>query len=230
MKSKQSKIIVISLGGSLIAPDQIDVKYLKSFRKLIIAWVKRGYRFCIITGGGKTNKRYNQAARQVAQVNAVDLDWIGIASTWLHAHLLRGIFNKLAHPVLFTNPAKPPKFTRPILLGGGYLPGHSSDVDAVLVAKALRVSTVINLSDINYVYDKDPDKYPKAKTVKKISWQEYLKIIPKKWKPRLNSPFDPEASRLAEKNNISVFIIKGQRLSELKKALSGKAIRGTVIK
>ncbi|MFH1088227.1 MAG: UMP kinase [Patescibacteria group bacterium] len=230
MNNKQSKTIVISLGGSLIAPDGVDVKYLKQFKKTVLTRVKQGYRFCIITGGGKMNKRYNQAAKQISKIMLEDLDWIGIACTWLHAHLLRSIFGKQAHPRLYDNPAKLPIFTRPILLGGGYRPGHSSDVDAVLVAKTLKVSTVINLSDIDHVYDKDPDKYPKAKPFKQISWSEYLKIIPKKWKPRLNSPFDPEASRLAKNNNISVFIIKGQRLSELGKALSGKTFQGTIIK
>ncbi|MFH0853521.1 MAG: UMP kinase [bacterium] len=229
MKKNLNKLFVISLGGSLIAPDEIDVKYLKNFKKVILAWVRRGYRFCIITGGGKTNKRYNMAAREITKIAPVDLDWIGIAATKLHAHLLRSIFGKWAHPVLYDNPEKPPKFVKPILFGGGYQPGHSSDVDAVLIAKALGIKTVINLSDIDHVYDKDPDRFPEAKPIKQINWSDYFKIIPKKWKPRLNSPFDPKASRLAKNNNISVYIIKGQRLSELKKALSGRAFRGTVI-
>ena len=39
------EIIVISLGGSLIVPDEIDWKFLKAFRKLIINQIRKNKRF-----------------------------------------------------------------------------------------------------------------------------------------------------------------------------------------
>ena len=67
---------VISLGGSLIAPEGgIDWKFLKKFRQLIMAAVKRGNRFVIITGGGITARSYQAAAAKVIRLTRDDRDW-----------------------------------------------------------------------------------------------------------------------------------------------------------
>ena len=47
------KLFVISLGGSLINGGEVDVKFLKDFRRLIIKQTKKGHRFILICGGGK---------------------------------------------------------------------------------------------------------------------------------------------------------------------------------
>lgn len=220
---------ILSLGGSLIVPDEIDVAFLKKFRQMILTFVRRGHRFVIITGGGKTNKRYNEAARMIAKAQPVDLDWIGIATTKVHAQLLRSIFGDYAHKTLIDNPEKPPKMTRPILLGGGYVPGHSTDMDAVQMAIALGAQRILNLSDISHVYTKDPKVYKDAQALREVTWQHYRKIIPKKWTPRLSSPFDPRASALAQKHGLEVDILQGKRLDEVKRALLGKSFQGTRI-
>lgn len=48
--------IIISLGGSLIVPDQIDTNFLKDFKTLVLSNVAKGKKFVIITGGGKTKQ------------------------------------------------------------------------------------------------------------------------------------------------------------------------------
>ena len=58
------KIVVISLGGSIIAPPEgIDIKFLQNFKKLILSFVKKGMRFIIVCGGGSTARRYQAAAK-----------------------------------------------------------------------------------------------------------------------------------------------------------------------
>ena len=45
--------LVLSVGGSLVVPGGgIDAKFLKGFKKLIEAQVKKGWRFVIVVGGG----------------------------------------------------------------------------------------------------------------------------------------------------------------------------------
>ena len=56
---------VISLGGSLIVPDQIDVQFLKGFRNLILSQVKKGNRFIIICGGGRIARNYFTALQKI---------------------------------------------------------------------------------------------------------------------------------------------------------------------
>ena len=90
--------IIISLGGSLIAPPEgIDAAFLKKFKAMIARRVAKGDRFVLICGGGATARRYQAAARAVGQLSREDVDWIGIHATRLNAHLLRTVFKKLAH-------------------------------------------------------------------------------------------------------------------------------------
>ncbi|NTU99420.1 UMP kinase, partial [Candidatus Falkowbacteria bacterium] len=87
-----NNITIISLGGSLIVPDQIDTAFLKAFKKLLESRIKEGERFILISGGGRTARNYQQAAKSVAKLHDDDVDWLGIHATRINAHLLRTIF------------------------------------------------------------------------------------------------------------------------------------------
>src|SRR5438128_1378415 len=118
---------IVSLGGSLIVPDEVDVNFLGQFKQLIEQRIKSGDKFVIITGGGRTSRRYSEAAKKLGDLDADDLDWLGIHSTRLNAHLMRTIFRKLAHPRIITNPTKPESAREPIIVAAGYRPGWSTD-------------------------------------------------------------------------------------------------------
>lgn len=226
------KTIVISLGGSLIVPDEIDWKFLKQFKKIIETEIKRGFHFIIVTGGGKTCRKYQAAAKKITKLESNDVDWIGIHSSRLNAHLIRTIFRNHAHPIINTNPYDLEGFLKtkePILVAAGYRPGNSTDYISVLLAKNFAVKKIINLSNIDYVYNKDPRKFKNAKKIKEISWPEFQKIVGDKWDPGLNAPFDPVASRIAAKEKMEVVILNGRKLSNFKKYLNGEKFVGTTI-
>lgn len=222
--------IVMSLGGSLIAPDGLDVNFLKKFRRLILNYIKKGNRVILICGGGNTCRHYDKAALAVnPKVKNRDLDWIGIATTKLNAELVSAIFGDYAMEGILANPSKIVKTNKRILVGAGYLPGSSSDKDAVLAAKAFGAATVINLSNITYVYNKDPRKFKDAKPQPKLVWKEFLKIVGNKYIPGAHWPFDPVASRLAAKSGMKLVIMKGSDLANLNNYLIGRNFQGTVI-
>ena len=90
-----SETIIISVGGSLIVPDQIDTGFLSNFKKLIESEIKEnGRSFVIICGGGKTCRRYQDAARTLSDAGDEEIDELGITSIKLNAHLLKLIFNR----------------------------------------------------------------------------------------------------------------------------------------
>lgn len=223
------KLSVISLGGSLIFPKAINVKFLKNFKRLILSRVKAGERFIIITGGGRLCREYNTALKKAGNPSPEDLDWMGINVTWTNAKLIQLLFGKFAQPQIATNPERVTAFTRPILVGGGWKPGRSSDGATVKYATVFGARTVVNLSNIDYVYDKDPKKFPKAKKIESINWQDFRKIIGGKWDPGANLPFDPTAAKFAQQHGLKVIIAKGTDLKNLEKILDGKSARGTVI-
>lgn len=227
---KEKEIVIVSVGGSLIVPDEIDVLFLKNFKAVIERQIKKGRRFVIITGGGKTCRKYQQAARDVGPLTTDDVDWLGIHSTRLNAHLMRTILRKYAEPVVAKDPTKKVKMTKPVLITAGWEPGHSTDQDAALEARTLKAKKLINLSNIDYAYTKDPKKYPDAKPITEITWKNFRKLIPKKWTPGLNSPFDPVASRECENNKIEVAILNGKHLDRFESYLDGSPTIGTIIR
>ncbi len=225
-----TKPIIISLGGSLIFPEDIDVKFLTDFKSLIEQQTKKGKRFIFITGGGKICRKYQGALNQLTKVSHENLDMMGIYITHTNAHFVRMMFDKLAHPKIVLDPTKKLDFKEKILLAGGWKPGCSTDKDAVILAKTYGAETVINLSNIDYLYDKDPRKFPGAKQIKNISWDGLLKITGRKWVPGLNAPFDPTAAILAKSNNLKVIIANGKKLKNLNNILENKHFEGTEIK
>jgi len=224
------KPIVISVGGSLIVPAAgVDYLFLKGFRQLVLQFTKRGFRFFIIAGGGKTCRDYQKAAQKVATLDSEDIDWLGIHTTRLNGQLLRTIFRDAAYPKVITHHTEKEEIEEPIVIAAGWRPGHSTDYDAVAFAKVYDCDTVINLSDIRYVCDKDPDKFSDAKPLKKVSWEDFRKIVGEKWHPGLNAPFDPIASKLAQEAGIKVVVMSGRDLNNFENYLEGKDFEGTVI-
>ncbi len=229
------KTIVISLGGSLIVPDEIDFRFIKNFKKLIESNIKKGYKFIIIAGGGKTARKYIEASVKVgnSSVTSDDKDWLGIHATRMNAHFIRTLFRKHAHPRINSNPHDLEdfySFKESVLVAAGWRPGFSTDYDAVILAKYMDIKKIINLSNIDYVYNKDPRKFSDAKKIEKISWKDFRKIVGSKWDPGMNAPFDPIASKIAQEEEIEVAIMNGKDLLNLQNYIDGKKFKGTTIK
>ncbi len=215
-----SKIVVMSVGGSLINPGQIQIGLLKRLKSFVD---RNRYKFILVCGGGYNARAYPAAAKLFG-VSNVGLDEIGIKATLLNGELLRQIFK--APPVQ----QEPKKMAfKKVLVVAGWLPGCSTDFDAVLWAKKFGTRHVFNLSNTDYVFTKDPKKFKDAIPIKRISWKDYKKMISSKWSAGLSTPFDPVASRAAEKWRMKTVCINGKRLNELRKALENKSFIGTVI-
>lgn len=151
----------------------------------------------------------------------------------MNAHFIRTIFKEYAHPRINKNPEDIERFkdfTEPILIAAGWRPGCSTDYDAVLLADRFKSNKIVNLSNIDFVHDKDPNKFADAKRIEKISWQEFRKMAGDSWKPGMNAPFDPIASKKAEELALEVAIMNGKNLENFASYLEGNQFIGTVIK
>jgi len=220
--------IIISLGGSLIVPNEIDLDFLRKFRNLILKHLKKR-RFFIYVGGGKTARRYQRALTEFG-ATAVERDWIGIETTSPNAKLIKTLFGNLCYPEIIVDPNKKIKLKKDIFVAAGWKPGWSTDYNAVLLAKNLGgIKKIINLTNIDYVYDKDPKKFKDAKILKEIDWKNYRKIVGEKWSPGLSSPFDPISAKLAEKLRMKIIIINGREIERLENVLRNRPFIGTEI-
>jgi len=211
-------------------PDTLDAKFVKQFYNFILKAIKSGSKFVIIAGGGKLCRNYQNTAAGITHLPNKDLDWLGIEATKVNALLLKTIFKQKAHPQLLDKKGAVRSFGKyPIIVGCGWTPGWSTDYIAVQTAIDFKIKTIVNLGKPHYVYTANPDKDPSAKPLAQVSWQDYFKIIPKKWTPGLNTPFDPIASRLAQKNNITVIVADGRNLPNFQKIITGKNFKGTIL-
>jgi len=226
--------IIISVGGSLVVPNGgIDTNFLSKFNSFIRAQLakNKNRQFFLVIGGGTTARHYRDAGRIVLghELTHDDLDWIGIHTTKLNAHLVRTIFRDVAHPYILKHYEIIRKVTEPVVVAAGWKPGWSTDYDAVLLCEDYGSKTVINLSNIDKVYNKDPRKFKDARSYDKISWPNFRKIVGDKWIPGINAPFDPVAAKKAQDLGVKVIVMDGAHLENLENFLNGKKFVGTTI-
>lgn len=226
-----TETIVMSVGGSLIVPDAIDTTFLTDLKNFIVSETALGRRFIIIAGGGRTARRYQEAASVVSELTNDDLDWMGIHATRLNGHLLRTIFRDIAYRVVITNPDEILDISpsENVIIAAGYRPGCSTDLRAIQIADRVGAKKVINLSNTDYVYTENPKDNPAAEKIETITWSDFRKLIPEDWGPGLSSPFDPVAAREAEKLGIEVAQINGARIAEVIHYVHGEEFIGTRI-
>jgi uridylate kinase len=227
----KKKPLVFSLGGSVIVPDEINYNYLKKFKEFILSIKNDFSKIFIITGGGSTSRKYQKAAKKAGVSDDHKLDLLGIEATRLNAYLVKTIFDKKdCYQVdIIRNPKEKINFKQKIIVGAGWKPGVSSDFDTVLVAKTYKASTIINLSNVEYIYTKDPKKYETAQKIEKISWVDFRKIIDPRWTPGKNVIFDYKASLMAEKLQLKAVFLHGKNIKNIHSFLYKKEFKGTVV-
>lgn len=229
-----SERIVMSIGGSLIVPNGgIDTKFLSELNKFIRSQLAQNSnrQFFLVVGGGRIARHYRDAGKEVIghDLTRDDLDWLGIHATKLNAHLVRTIFRDIAHQYIIKHYEIIRKVTEPVVIAAGWKPGWSTDYDAVLLCEDYHVLEIVNLSNIAQVYDKDPNKFKDAKPIKKISWNNFRKLVGDKWIPGMNAPFDPVAAQKAQELGVKVAVLSGHDFKNIEKYFKEEKFVGTVI-
>lgn len=226
--------VIISVGGSLIVPKGgIDTTFLKKLNAFVRSKLaeNKNSQFFLVIGGGMTARHYRDAGREVigSDLTMDDLDWIGIHATRLNAHLLRTIFRDIAHLHIIEHYEVIRKASEPVIIASGWKPGWSTDYCAVLLGEDYDVKTIINLSNISKVYDRDPNKFPDAKPIDRMSWPEFRALVGDTWDPGMNAPFDPIAAKRASELGLKVVVVNGNDFDNLNKFFNHEEFVGTVI-
>jgi uridylate kinase len=229
MKYKFPKTVVVALGGSIVHPDGIDTKFLKNFKKFLTPFLRRGIKFVLVIGGGKLSRNFQEAAAQVSRVTDEDKDWIGIHATRLNAHLLRTIFRDVADPVVIDIRGRIKKLRAPVTIAAGWRPGWSTDYVAMRLTADFGAREAVIAGKPAHVYNKDHAKYANAIPLHKLTWREYRKLIPAKWKPGLHAPVDPVGAALGARESLKAIVIDGRNIKNFGALLNGKEFKGTII-
>ena len=234
MGSSYTDKVIISVGGSLIVQNGgINTEFLKKLNTFVREQLakNKNRQFFLVTGGGTIARQYRDAGEEVIgrKITRDDKDWLGIHATKMNAHLVRTIFRDIAHPFVLKHYEIIRKVEEPVVVASGWKPGWSTDYCAVMVCEDYGIKEMINLSNISQVFDKDPKQFPDAKPLKKISWEDFRKLVGDEWIPGMNSPFDPVAARKAHELGVKVIVLDGNDFENIEKYFRGEQFVGTVI-
>ena len=219
--------IVISLGGSIFSKDTgVDLDYIREFSKALLL-LSAEHEFYIVTGGGRTARNYINAGRGLG-ANEEFLDSMGIAATRLNAMILKAALGStVPHIPKRVEEAKPAGGE--IFVMGGTIPGHSTDAVSAMLAEHVGADLLINATNVEGVYERDPKKDPSAKRYNCLTPTELLGIVEtKNYRAGTSTVIDPKAARIILKNQIKTAIVDGRNVENIVSAIQGK-VRGTTI-
>lgn len=223
--------VVLSVGGSAINPGEPDLGFLRSMARII---KKSKNTFGILCGGGTIARVYANAARQLGS-SEYDADAIAITSTRQNAQLMVAALHASGIDVFQEVVADFELARRPknkVVVMGGTIPGITTDADAVLLAEATGAKRLINISNVDAIYDSDPKKNPKAKRFAKMSYDELIELAAKSDKRMagMNFIFDMLACKLIARSRIETHFVSGKSMADVENAIDGRKHGGTVVR
>lgn len=172
---RQKKRIVIKLSGRVFDPD--NTRTLKNYASFL-ARVSRECQPVIVAGGGTIARHYISDARFFGADEST-LDELGIEISRLNAKLLIYALGRYAysHPPTTLQEVRHAVDDGLIVVTGGLHPGQSTNGTAALIAEKVGASMFINATDVDGVYDMDPNRFKKAKKFKRITLKNLRSML-----------------------------------------------------
>lgn len=223
------QIEVISVGGSILFPDAVDVSFLRNFKRLLMGFKDR--KFVIVTGGGRIARLYIDALRKERLPKRL-LSNAGIAITRINAKFLANFFMKKQHYPIPTTLKEIEHLLRKhdIIFCGAlrYEEDNTSDGTAAEIARHFH-ARFINMTNVKGLYTKDPRTFPDARFISQISFDGFSRMVNRKhYTPGQHFVLDQHAAAIIKEAKITTFIV-GRGVENLRALLRGKTFKGTVI-
>ena len=224
----EKKRIVIKLSGSIFGQDAKESS-IKKYAQML-SHINKKIQPVIITGGGIIARHYINLARKLGSDEA-SLDIMGIEVSRLNAKLLIAALQDLAYsqvPIDLENVAIAVESGKIVVVGGLH-PGQSTNATSALIAEKVKASTFLNATDVNGVYDSDPNTNKKAKLFKEITVKECMDILGKgNSMAGTYDLMDIVALKVIERSNIPTRILRSD-VTNIKNAINDKYSIGTEI-
>jgi uridylate kinase len=221
--------IVFSIGGSILAPDVVDESYVKRLAAVLLDLSHR-HRLAVVVGGGKPARNDIAKAREKG-ASWAECDHVGILATRRNAEALVSALNNDSNQKIPNSIHEATSmFGKKILVMGGTEPGHSTDAVAALIGDWVGAQLFINASNVDAVYDKNPQRHSDAKPIPVISVDALEKLLCGEGFNAGEYPLlDPTALKVIKRASIKTIILDGRDLSNMKAAADGQTFRGTSI-
>jgi uridylate kinase len=170
------KRIAIKLSGSIFSEERNE-DTIKKYAEMLTD-ISIDVQPIVIAGGGKIARHYINLARCLGSDEA-SLDIIGIEVSRLNAKLLIAALGEEAYSQVPKNleevtiAAESGK----IVIVGGLHPGQSTNATSALIAEKVRATRFLNATDVDGIYDLDPNTNGNAKLLNEITVSECMEIL-----------------------------------------------------
>lgn len=206
--SKQRKILVIKLSGSVFN-FKTTSKSLKEYAKVLLD-IQTRVQPVIVSGGGIIARHYVNLARSLG-ADESSLDEMGIEISRLNAKLLSAALGDSVYPVIPSNLEEISIACQSgkIIVSGGLHPGQSTNATAALICEKIKADRFLNATDVEGIYDSDPNKNPRAKMFKEITIKKCLELLNTESTQAGNYDLmDIVALKVIERSKIPTWVIK----------------------
>lgn len=221
------KRIVIKLSGRIFSVD--NVKVLKDYARFLVK-ISKICQPVVVTGGGTIARHYINHARS-SGADESSLDELGIEVSRLNAKLLIYALKHKAypHPPTTLQEIRYAVDSGLIVIVGGLHPGHSTNGTAALIAEKVEATQFLNATDVDGVYDLDPNKYKKAKKFRRIELKTLRNMLLRQDSVAGGYDLmDILALKIIERSKIKTRILKAD-LKILEKAIKGDSVGTEII-
>lgn len=221
--------IVAAIGGSILIKDY-DYKKFQDYAE-ILGSLAEEHEVFVVVGGGKPAREYIQIVRDL-DCGEAKCDDIGIEVTRINAKLLLLALEDKAYQKVPHNFQEALEYSssEKIIVMGGTEPAHSTDAVSAILAEYVKADMLINLTSVDGMYTKDPNKYSDAELIEEITATEMLEVTKgKEVKAGTYEFFDMTAIQMIKRSSLETVIVSGEDPQNLIKAVAGEKIGTKVI-
>lgn len=230
------KRVLLKLSGELFGDKNgkgIDfTSYERIAKELINAWKKTKIELAIVVGGGNIFR----GRERNKKVDEVAADYMGMLATIINGMALQEALERLGAPTRMMTAFEIKAVAEPYIrrraqrhLGKGRIviftagvgsPFFTTDSGAALRAIEIGCDVILKATDVNGVYSDNPNKNPKAKLYKQLTYQEAIE--------KNLEVMDATAFALCKKQKMPIIVFNIKKLGSIGKILKGEKI-GTLV-
>ena len=223
------KTVLIKLSGESLSGEYghgFDFPYIRKVCERIKEIHDLGVNVAIVCGGGNFMR-----GRDAKEMDRERADYVGMMATLMNALTLKDVFislgvdvyNQSGLPISIMDDIDEIKIEEAfkerkiVVFGGGTgKPFFSTDTGAALRAKDCKADMIIKLTNVDGVYDKDPNKDSSAIMYDEVTFDEVLE--------KELGVMDLSAMEICRENNIEIVVTNIDDETALKDIIDGKKV------
>ena len=230
------KRVLLKVSGELFGDKNgkgIDfTSYERIAKELISAWKKTKIELAIVVGGGNIFR----GRERNKEVDEVAADYMGMLATIINGMALQEALERLGAPTRMMTAFEIKAVAEPYIrrraqrhLGKGRIviftagvgsPFFTTDSGAALRAIEIGCDVILKAPDVNGVYSDNPNKNPKAKLYKQLTYQEAIE--------KNLEVMDATAFALCKKQKMPIIVFNIKKLGSIGRILKGESF-GTLV-